>query len=176
MSEKPNPSLDCASLVRFSAPPLYHGGELQSCWAVIRSSSLLQTPPPSPVCPPPSPTAPPQLLLICAPPPPIKKEMFIFFTFCYQGLPCRKSEKDERRNFKRNKKPLEKLGVGSKTRQTCWLKCRQKWLNMDWGSREASCGSNAIFQESFLELPRFRCVSVLILGSPVFPDQIIPNK
>lgn len=49
MSEKPNPSLDCASLVRFSALPLYHGGELQSCWAVIRSSSLLQTPPPNPL-------------------------------------------------------------------------------------------------------------------------------
>lgn len=49
MSEKPNPSLDCASLVRFSALPLYHGGELQSCLAVIRSSSLLQTPPPSPM-------------------------------------------------------------------------------------------------------------------------------
>lgn len=51
MSEKPNPSLDCASLVRFSALPLYHGGELQSCWAVIRSSSLLQTPPPNPLYP-----------------------------------------------------------------------------------------------------------------------------
>lgn len=49
MSEKPNPSLDCASLVRFSALPLYHGGELQSCWAVIRSSSLLQTPLPNPL-------------------------------------------------------------------------------------------------------------------------------
>lgn len=45
MSEKPNPSLDCASLVRFSALPLYHSTELQSCWAVIRSPSLLQTPP-----------------------------------------------------------------------------------------------------------------------------------
>lgn len=49
MSEKPNPSLDCASLVRFSALPLYHGGELQSCLAVIRSSSLLQTTPPCPM-------------------------------------------------------------------------------------------------------------------------------
>lgn len=52
MSEKPNPSLDCASLVRFSVLPLYHGGELQSCWAVIRSSSLLQTLPPNPLYPP----------------------------------------------------------------------------------------------------------------------------
>lgn len=30
--------------------------------------------------------------------------------------------------------------------------------------------------ESFLELKCFRCVSVLILGSRVFPDQIIPNN
>lgn len=51
MSEKPNPSLDCASLVRFSVLPLYHGGELQSCWAVIRSSSLIQTPSPNPLHP-----------------------------------------------------------------------------------------------------------------------------
>lgn len=67
MSEKPNPSLDCASLVRFSALPLYHGGELRSCWAVIRSSSLLQTPPPVPTEHPPFPLD-------------NKKIVFIFFT------------------------------------------------------------------------------------------------
>lgn len=76
MSEKPNPSLDCARLVRFSALPLYHGGELQSCWAVIRSSSLLQTPLPGPVHPPPRPSP--------SPPFPLdnkkKKKVFIFFS------------------------------------------------------------------------------------------------
>lgn len=97
MSEKPNPSLDCASLVRFSALPLYHSTELQSCWAVIRSPSLLQTPPLRPMF---SHLSSP--IATTTHPLDNKKKMFIFLTSLHipglyvnlsQDSPWKKSEK-----------------------------------------------------------------------------------
>lgn len=126
MSEKPNPSLDCASLVRFSALPLYHGGELQSCCAVIRSSSLLQTPPPSPLCPPPTP---PQLLLTTnpptTPPPPLwtikereREKMCLYSShsglgICLVGEVSRKSGRSFRGKTQQRNRPENLAGAAA---------------------------------------------------------------
>ena len=108
MSEKPNPSLDCASLVRFSVLPLYHGGELQSCWAVIRSSSLLQTPSPNPLHP-----------LLSLSLWTIQKNVFIFFTslLCLVFTSTSPRICLVRKRAKRRKKKLK----SSKTHQRNWV-------------------------------------------------------
>lgn len=184
MSEKPNPSLDCARLVRFSALPLYHGGELQSCWAVIRSSSLLQTPLPGPVhhTPHPSPS----------PPFPLdnkKKKVFIFFSsllcpvFTSASLRiCLVGKREKKTGTSSLQKPTRRNSVGGAGGGGMG---DGEWgagtsvavINRGFDGVKGACmyvapSPQGIFFFFLLEAyVVFRCVSALILGSQMFSSR-----
>lgn len=138
MSQEPNPSLDCASLVRFFAPPLYHGGELQSCWAAIRSSSLSQT----------------SLSLWTI------KTLFIFFSPVFTSTPHRICLVRERERQAGTFRAPEKMGEtrGRKKKRNCGEiaslagKRLRKWLNVDLSELVCIDRRCAAFQESFWSL------------------------